>query len=74
MPKGLGLFNELGFEVSSIPSYFESEPTSALDNRTVPMRRLREYFNSEKIKAEILVNSINEKKDKPVSADIAGDE
>ncbi len=74
LPKGLGLFNELGFEVSSIPSYFESEPTSALDNRTVPMRRLREYFNSEKIKAEILVNAINEKKDKPVSADIAGDE
>lgn len=67
LPKGLELFDKLKLEMEDIPEYFEMEPRSAIDNRTVPMRKLKEYFYSEKFKVETMVKSIREKMVKPSS-------
>ena len=59
--------DKLKLEMEDIPEYFEMEPRSAIDNRTVPMRKLKEYFYSEKFKVETMVKSIREKMVKPSS-------
>ena len=68
LPIGLEIFESLGLEMESIPEYFELEPRSALDNKTVPFMKMREYFYREKLKVEIVVKSIREKMDKASSS------
>ena len=62
LEKGMEIYRILGVEWTPLPSHFLLDSDSAGGSDTVPLKRLQDYWDEEKLRLEIMLRSRREKR------------